>query len=433
MERSSIMACPAKVEPEASLSEMIKQVLQLVQRDGVLSKKQTEFCNDACVMRYLKARGNNVRRAAKMLRATLEWREKINIGYLIADEFPAELATGAAYVAGHDVEGRPILVIKKKPEYILNRTHKQHLRFLIFTMEVAVAAMPPGVDQWVLILDAGGYSTLSAPSTSGILTTLKLLADHYPERLAKAFIVDASSMFYCVWKGICTFVDYSTRRKLNFTYSRDYRVIPRPQYTSKISFLTSPFSKHPRRRSSSFCADEPKAPIPFRSKAVSADYSLLEPIFDTSPKRSEDIKSLGRVSEGPELGSSKRRSFSFSSVTGSITCSSPDRREEEFGSFRMHDEDIIGHSEVLGPVPARTRRSKISSWSDGLVSIFKPAKRDAKIMTDEVKSRNIGAFRPYFTFLQAPYDEAAYRALMKPPLGGLATIISRDLKRMTTL
>lgn len=31
-------------------------------------------------------------------------------GYLIADEFPAELAAGAAYMAGHDVEGRPVLV-----------------------------------------------------------------------------------------------------------------------------------------------------------------------------------------------------------------------------------------------------------------------------------------------------------------------------------
>lgn len=81
-----------------------------------------------------------------------------------------------------------VQVIKKKPEYILNHSQKQyvsqpcletcnsqksrnsyvcflcadnrsgrrHLRFIIFTMEVAVAAMPPGVDQWVLILDAGG-------------------------------------------------------------------------------------------------------------------------------------------------------------------------------------------------------------------------------------------------------------------------------------
>lgn len=423
-----MMAYPAKVEPEASLSEMIKQVLQLLQKDGALSKKQAEFCDDACAVRYLKARENNVRRAARMLRATLDWREKINIGYLIADDFPAELATGAAYVAGHDIEGRPILVIKKKPEYILNRNHKQHLRFIIFTMEVAVAAMPPGIDQWVLILDVGGYSTLSAPSTSGILTTMKMLADHYPERLAKAFIVDASSMFYYIWKGICTFVDHSTRRKLNFAYSRDYRVISRPQYTSKMSFLSSPFSKHPRRRSSSFCADDTKTPIPFRSKAVSADYSQLEPIFDLSPKRSEATKSLGRLTDGPELASSIRRSFSFSSVTGSITCSSPDRKEEEFGSFRMDDEDNVGQPETPGSVPARTRRKKAPSWN-GLVSIFRPAKRDPTTLTDEVKNRNIDVFRPYCTFLQAPYDEAAYRALMKPPLGGLATIISRDLKR----
>jgi hypothetical protein len=31
-------------------------------------------------------------------------------GYLIADEFPAELATGTAYVAGLDDDGRPVLV-----------------------------------------------------------------------------------------------------------------------------------------------------------------------------------------------------------------------------------------------------------------------------------------------------------------------------------
>jgi hypothetical protein len=30
--------------------------------------------------------------------------------HLIADEFSAELASGAAYVAGHDVDGRPVVV-----------------------------------------------------------------------------------------------------------------------------------------------------------------------------------------------------------------------------------------------------------------------------------------------------------------------------------
>lgn len=40
MERNPILVHPAKVEPEASLSDMIKQVLRLVQKDGPLDKKQ---------------------------------------------------------------------------------------------------------------------------------------------------------------------------------------------------------------------------------------------------------------------------------------------------------------------------------------------------------------------------------------------------------
>ncbi|KAG0582472.1 hypothetical protein M758_3G062100 [Ceratodon purpureus] len=440
MERNPIMPyAAAKVEPEASLNEMIKGVMRLVQKDGALTKKQVEFCDDACVTRYLRARGNNVRKAAKMLRATLNWREKINMGYLIADEFPAELAAGAAYVAGHDAEGRPVLVIKKKPEYILNHSQKQHLRFIIFTMEVAVAAMPPGVDQWILILDAGGYSKISAPSTSGILTTLKVLADHYPERLAKAFIVDASSMFYYVWKGICTFVDHSTRGKLSFAYSRDYRVIPKPQHTSKNLPFSSPFARTSRRRSTSYSAEDFKTPITFRSKAVSADYAFLEPIFDVSPKKSDKNRSTGKLSEGPELaGSMRTRSFSFSSISGS--CPSPDPREEEFSSFRKEDEDVVGELEIPGSAPARTRRGKTPSFS-GFVSLFHSSKKEEKkeevkeetFVIDDAKNRPIGTFRPYLPFLQASYDEAAYRAMMKPPLGGLATIISRDLKRMNSL
>lgn len=31
-------------------------------------------------------------------------------GYMIADEFPADIAAGSAYIAGHDEVGRPVLV-----------------------------------------------------------------------------------------------------------------------------------------------------------------------------------------------------------------------------------------------------------------------------------------------------------------------------------
>ena len=32
-------------------------------------------------------------------------------GVMIADEFPADIAAGSAYVAGYDEEGRPVLVM----------------------------------------------------------------------------------------------------------------------------------------------------------------------------------------------------------------------------------------------------------------------------------------------------------------------------------
>ena len=54
-------------------------------------------------------------------------------------------------------------------------------------------------------------------------------------------------------------------------------------------------------------------------------------------------------------------------------------------------------------------------------------------MIEEQRTRSVDLFRPYLRFLQAPYNEAEYRSMMKPPLGGLATIISRDLKRMNSL
>ena len=46
----------------------------------------------------------------------------------------------------------------------------RYFRYIIFTMEVAVAAMPPGVDQWVLILDAGGKLLLASLNLRVLMT-----------------------------------------------------------------------------------------------------------------------------------------------------------------------------------------------------------------------------------------------------------------------
>ncbi|KAH9571581.1 hypothetical protein CY35_02G101100 [Sphagnum magellanicum] len=397
------------------MSDKIAQVLQLVQKEGPLSKEQAAFCDHACVERYLKARGNNCRRAARLLKATLNWREKINIGYLIADEFPAEIAVGAAYVAGLDDEGRPVLIIKKKPDHIVNHNQKTYLRYIIFTMEVAVAAMPPGVDQCVLILDAGGYSRISAPSPGGILATLRIIADHYPERLAKAFIVDASSMFYYAWKGICKFVDHSTRGRLSFAYLKDYIPV-KPQQALKATPPSSPahFPKQayfPDDISSIYNSTSGPGGIP------------LSPCYNTdSPEIVE--KTFG---DGPQLTSRNvQRSFSFSfSSAPDPTRHSPDLQEGRLSTARK-DKWLVSNSETPISAPARSRRQKNPPPSpDGLLSTPYSRKKPEGLSAEN-KNKSVDIFRPYVRFLSELYDEAAYRALMKPPLGGLMSIVSRD-------
>lgn len=45
--------------------------------------EQEKFCNNACVERFLKAKGDNVKKAAKCLRSCLSWRESIGSGTFI--------------------------------------------------------------------------------------------------------------------------------------------------------------------------------------------------------------------------------------------------------------------------------------------------------------------------------------------------------------
>ncbi|CAK9871271.1 unnamed protein product [Sphagnum jensenii] len=458
-----------KIEPESSMSDKIAQVLQLVQKEGPLSKKQAAFCDDACVERYLKVRGNNCRRAARLLKATLNWREKINIGYLIADEFPTEIAAGAAYVAGFDDEGRPVLIIKKKPDHIVNHNQKPYLWYIIFTMEVAVAAMPPGVDQCVLILDAGGYSRISAPSPGGILATLRIIADHYPERVAKAFIVDASSMFYYAWKGICTFVDHSTRGRLSFAYLKDYIPV-KPQQALKATPPSSPLAHFPKQ---AYFPDDIRLPssvynstsgrllnsyymtglsrtscfslLIFSTLYTKINLSnlkarlkiLVNNLFDwmcpggipLSPRYNTDSPEIVEKAfgDGPELTSRNvHRSFSFSfSSAPDPTHHSPDLQEGRLANARK-DKWSVSNSETPISAPARCRRQKKPPPSpDGLLSTPYSRKKPEGL-SEENKNKSVDIFQPYVRFLTEMYDEAAYRALMKPPLGGLMSIVSRD-------
>ncbi|EPS73210.1 hypothetical protein M569_01546, partial [Genlisea aurea] len=136
------------------IQSRVDSVLHLLRKQAPLSVKQEKFCNGSCIKRFLRSKGENVKKASKQLRSCLAWRDTIGIDTLMADEFSAELVDGVAYVAGHDGESRPVLVLRIKQDYPKFHSQKLFTKLVAFTFEVAIQTMPKNVEQFVLLFDA---------------------------------------------------------------------------------------------------------------------------------------------------------------------------------------------------------------------------------------------------------------------------------------
>ncbi|KAL0434225.1 UNVERIFIED_CONTAM: hypothetical protein Slati_2756800 [Sesamum latifolium] len=199
-------------EEEYKYQEMMRRsvesVLHLLNKQSPLTLKQEKYCSNECVERFVRAKGNSVKKAAKHLRNCLSWRDSLPTEDLMADEFSAELADGVAYVAGHDHEFRPVLIFRIKQDYQKFHSQKQFTRLLVFTLEVAIQTMPKNVEQFVIIFDASFFRSASGLMKM-LVATLKIIGDYYPLRLHKAFVIDPPSLFSYLWKGVKSFVELS--------------------------------------------------------------------------------------------------------------------------------------------------------------------------------------------------------------------------------
>ncbi|KAF5452516.1 hypothetical protein F2P56_027503 [Juglans regia] len=402
----------------------VEAVLKLLRKQAPLTVKQEKFCNKACVERFLKAKGDSVKKAAKNLRACLAWRESIGTEHLIADEFSAELSDGIAYVAGHDEENRPILIFRIKQDYQKFHSQKVFTRLLVFTLEVAIQTMQKNVEHFVLLFDASYFRSASA-FMNLFLATLKMVAEYYPSRLHKAFVIDPPSLFSYLWKGARPFVELSTATivvsSLDFEESLDF----------------NDFTSYPRASSLRFDPSSLKSSAKIGSCSssrfsftVSHHLDSLKPWYlslaDTSASKvgptTTQYSSLGPALISPL----NARSLSFASPAartppGSIYG----------GSYTKPTRKSLFPST---PLPQRTtgdERSKMShprtprpSFLQSPAMFFRRA--ECHVSRGD---RSRESFLPFLKFYRRPYDEMIYRSKMRPPLGGLISIVSPHIRR----
>ncbi|KAF7146301.1 hypothetical protein RHSIM_Rhsim04G0203000 [Rhododendron simsii] len=370
--------------------ERVESVLSLLRKQSPLTLKQEKFCNNACVERFLKSKGDNVKKAAKQLRACLSWRESIGTDHLIADEFSSELAEGMAYVSGHDAESRPIMIFRTKQDY--QKFHSQK-SLLVFTLEVAVQSMPRNAEQFVLLFDA------SKSTTSNDYIALFTPIDNLKLKGVRPF-VELSPLI-----NVVSSLDFEESMEFNDFYS-----CPR---SSSLRFDPSSTAKIGPCSSTRF------------SFSVSQSLDSLKPwhlsLTDTSSLKSGPTTNptSGSNPLGPALISTlNARSFSFAS---------PVARTPRGGGFYpltpLPQKTKMADAAVSVNRPMTPKPSSSSSFLQSPATFFR---KECHVGKSE---RSRDSFLPFLKLYRRPYDEMTYRSKMRPPLGGLISIVSPHLVR----
>ena len=175
--------------------------------------------NDNTFMRYLRARNFNIEKAKKMLTGTIAWRKSFGLSEMIPkweQIVTIENKSGKSYVRGFDKEGHAILYLRPKNQSGTIHNHDASLKNLVYNLEKTIACMDSKGKQekLTLIIDYYGYSMRNSPPMKTSIDTLKIIQDHYPERLFRAYIVRQPWIFNAFWTAITPFLDHVTKAKI---------------------------------------------------------------------------------------------------------------------------------------------------------------------------------------------------------------------------
>lgn len=192
-------------------------------RDSECVKELTEgkphlefFCDDECILRFLRARGMDVKKASTMLTDTLKWREEQKMHEITFTDVE-DFAKNGKVILGPSMSrcGRPVLILRTRMEDKAN-AWDMNIKHFAYQMEMvsrlANKESPDG--KIVVIIDYVGWTMAKRAPMKVSLAVLKILQYYYPERLHQCFWWHAPAMFNTIYKLIKPFVDPVTAKKI---------------------------------------------------------------------------------------------------------------------------------------------------------------------------------------------------------------------------
>ncbi|XP_061352540.1 uncharacterized protein LOC133297418 [Gastrolobium bilobum] len=196
-------------EEQAKIGEVRKII-------GPILDKFPALCSDASVLRFLRARNYNAKKAAKMLKGTMKWRLEFKPEKIKWDDVAKEAMMGRLYRADYlDKQGRIVLVMR--PGVQSTNSAIGQIKYLVYCLENAILNLSSKQEQMVWLIDFQGWST-SSISLKVTKDTAQVLQGHYPERLGLAIFYNPPKVFESFWTMVKPFLEPKTYKKVIFAY-----------------------------------------------------------------------------------------------------------------------------------------------------------------------------------------------------------------------
>jgi hypothetical protein len=190
--------------PEAAaLARLHRDIrrLPLERRSALVAHAAT----DLDLLRFLRVRDFDARRALSALSACVDWRaqtpEVADPGWA---RHSAIMSLGMSIVYGTDRENHPLWIVR--PELHSPRNSEACISCTYTLIEHIITLMKPGIYRCTVVFDMKGFGFANY-DIRWALTCISALRNYYPERLAKAIVTSTPLAFRALWRAIQPFMD----------------------------------------------------------------------------------------------------------------------------------------------------------------------------------------------------------------------------------
>lgn len=180
---------------------------------------------DKALVRFIIAREFNLEATAALVTEYIQWYSATSPNTITPQEVSQSFHSGKAFCFGMDKQRRPCV-------YVIAKLHDRKLavtetdRFQARVLAPVCELIERGefyADEFVSIFDFADFG-LANFDVGALTKVISNLDKHYCEQLGKLYLINASSMFFALWKLVVPFIPERTKAKINiFKAGQDFK------------------------------------------------------------------------------------------------------------------------------------------------------------------------------------------------------------------